>query len=77
MIDYECSWWPDEWFGISLTKCCIQHDLGGSDWQLVQCVADQHPLFIILGIAMFIGLLLGRPFYRMWRKINDNKINKP
>lgn len=63
MADMECSWWPDNWFGVSLTQCCIDHDLGGSDWALALCVADQHPAFLPLGLVMFLGVTFGRPIY--------------
>ncbi|WP_182422033.1 hypothetical protein [Aureimonas sp. ME7] len=31
MIDYQCTYWPDVWFGISLTDCCVTHDLSRLD----------------------------------------------
>lgn len=27
MVDLECTYWPDVWFGVSLTDCCVRHDL--------------------------------------------------
>lgn len=61
--DYECSWWPDEWFGVSINHCCVAHDLGGSDLELFQCVAEQGPYFWVLGVVMIVGLMIGRPLY--------------
>lgn len=57
--DFECTWWPDEWFGISINACCVEHDLGSTDLDLFWCVADQHPLFFIIGAVMLLGLNLG------------------
>jgi hypothetical protein len=71
MIDYECTWWPDIWFGISLTDCCIAHDLGGSDLALAMCIADKHPAFWIIGVIMFIGVILGRPIYRAYMRAKN------
>lgn len=70
--DFECSWWPDTWFGISLTQCCIDHDLGGSDWDLMLCVSNQHPGFWILGVVMFVGVIFGRPFYKFVKRQQHN-----
>lgn len=65
MPDLECSWWPDSWFGLSITDCCIAHDLGASDSALAACVADKGgPAFLLLAIVMFAGVKLGRPIYR-------------
>lgn len=64
--DYECTWFPDLWFGTSLTDCCIQHDLGGGDLLLAQCVADKGPIFALISVVMFIGVIFGRPIYRFY-----------
>lgn len=71
MPDFECTWWPDAWYGISLTQCCIEHDLGGTDWQLARCVADLSPAFTGLGLLMFVGLKAFGPIYRVWKKRNN------
>ena len=68
MPDFECTWWPDQWFGISITQCCVEHDLGGTDWRLAQCVAEQHPLFFILGAVMLVGVTLFRPIYYAYQR---------
>ncbi len=66
--DMQCSMWPDIWFGFSLTQCCILHDLGGSDLDLLMCVADLSPMLIPIGIIMFIGVKLLRPLYLLFKK---------
>ncbi len=72
--DLECTWWPDEFFGVNINHCCVAHDLGGSDVELFACVAAQHPLFFILGAVMLVGIFLFRPIYlriEAMRKINE------
>ena len=73
MPDFQCTLWPDEWFGTSITNCCIEHDLGGSDLELAQCVATQFPenlaLFgVVLGCVMLIGLTIFGPIYRKLKR---------
>ncbi len=75
-IDYQCTLWPDNWFGISLTKCCIEHDLGGSNSELFWCVSKLHPMFFIIGAIMFIGLTIIGPIYRAKMRRKQNEINK-
>jgi hypothetical protein len=62
--DLECTWWPDVWFGTSLTRCCTVHDLSaldlGSSLDLGSCVAAtmaaSHPVAgIVLGAVMALG----------------------
>lgn len=62
--DFQCTWWPDTWLGISLTGCCVRHDISSLDWHssiaLGACVVDvmagTHPLVgLVLGVAMAIG----------------------
>lgn len=36
--DMQCTWWPDTWFGVSITPCCRAHDLGGTHTELAACV---------------------------------------
>ena len=64
--DYQCTWFPDTWFGVSLTDCCIAHDLGGSDIGLMQCVAHKGPVFAVIGAVMLVGVTFGRPIYRAY-----------
>lgn len=63
-IDYTCTGWIDSFLGISFNDCCVAHDLGGTDLELMQCVSLKHPWFIIMGVIMFVGVKLGRPVYR-------------
>jgi len=64
MPDYECTWWPDNWFGINITDLCIKHDLGGSDIDLAIDVASRSPILIPVGIAMYVGLRTFGVIYR-------------
>lgn len=66
--DYQCTWWPDVWFGTSLTDCCIAHDLGGTDIGLMSCVAHHGPIFAVIGFIMLIGVTFGRPIYRAYMR---------
>jgi hypothetical protein len=73
MIDYQCTWWPDQWLGISITDCCIVHDLGGSDAQLWACVAEKGGIeFIILALVMLVGLTIGRPIYKVYIRFKND-----
>ena len=65
--DFECSWWPDIWFGHSLTPCCVEHDLSALDpvsaFHLGACVfstmAGEHPVAGgVLAVLMTAGPLL-------------------
>jgi hypothetical protein len=69
MIDYQCTWWPDQWLGISITDCCIAHDLGAPDVELAQCVADKGGIeFTIIAAVMFVGVIIGRPIYKAYMR---------
>jgi hypothetical protein len=69
-----CSWVPDFWF----RDCCIQHDLGGTDLELAQCIVantspELYPIGILLAIIYFIGLKLFGWIYQLYkRRKNDN-----
>lgn len=67
MPDFECTFWPDNWFGYSLTNCCIVHDHGGTDFELFNCISNIHPSLYVIGGIMFIGLRLLGPTYRLLR----------
>ena len=72
MPDLQCSWWPDVWFGKSLTEFCAAHDLGGSDWQLLIDVASQGGAhFLALGVTMYVGVKLGRPLYLVYKRLRN------
>lgn len=65
--DFQCTWWRDIWWGVSINDCCVRHDLGSPDLDLLWCVADKGGWeFLVLGIVMYIGVKVGRPFYRLW-----------
>ena len=64
MADLQCTWWPDNWFGLNITDCCKQHDLGASDWELFLCVGEQDPRLWPVAFAMLIGLSTFGVIYR-------------
>mgnify|MGYP003151991453 CR=1 FL=1 len=69
MSDFQCTWWPDTWFGFSLTECCIQHDYSGDHVELMACVASIHWSLIPLSVVMLLGLVFLKPiFYTPFRK---------
>jgi len=69
MPDFECTLWPDNWFGISITDLCIKHDLGEfTDWELALAVAERHPSLIGVGVVMFAGLTVLGPIYKRFRR---------
>ena len=62
--DLQCTWWPDVWFGVSLTPCCVNHDLSrlgiADSFDLGACVVRRlsatHPLAAVaLGAVMALG----------------------
>lgn len=79
MADMQCTWWPDTWFGVSITECCIEHDLGGTHTQLATCVTETlvaaNPWLAIpaglLSLIMLIGVA-GPPGI-LWRRFNKRR----
>lgn len=76
MPDFLCTWWPDVWFGISITCCCIDHDLveqtTSAHWDLMMCVIGRLGWWgVPVGGVMFIGLV-GPPgmICRKFKKIS-------
>lgn len=76
-LDYQCTAWPDTWFGVSVNGCCVAHDLAPAGWsadiELAKCVAHStsgDPLvalfFTGLGVVMLTGVALFRPLARWW-----------
>lgn len=62
MPDLVCTFFPDVWFGVSITPCCICHDLTAqtwaAHWDLMQCVIDQLGWRgVPIGAVMFLGLI--------------------
>ena len=62
--DFECTWWPDVWFGVSLTDCCAAHDVSSLDAAssidlgvcAVRALAGTHPVAgLVVGSAMALG----------------------
>jgi hypothetical protein len=68
--DFTCTLWIDGWpWATNLWRhCCIAHDLGGSDWQLFQCVAETGGAKeFAMGLIMGVGVFLWRYPYRLAR----------
>jgi len=78
--DYECTSWLDgipKWMGGTgqeWNHCCIAHDLGGSDVELLNCVNE---IWFGMGTVMVVGLLLFRPAWRVIqrKKLKEGKTN--
>ena len=69
--DGECTWWPDRWGSLVLTPCCEEHDRTADHLALFDCVlalAAEHPLALILAPIMFIGVVIGGPLTRRFRR---------
>ena len=74
MPDLQCTFFPDVWFGVSLTPCCIAHDLSpldtASSIELARCVVARmgtaHPVagIVLAGLmaaatAVWCGIKYG------------------
>lgn len=59
--------WPDSFFGVSIKSCCDAHDMSEillkDDLALMQCVSEAGPLFVPIGVIMFIGVVLFKRFF--------------
>lgn len=76
MPDLVCTWFPDIWFGIPITPCCIDHDLvaqtTAAHWDLMMCVIDRLGWWgVPIGGVMFLGLV--GPPGMIYRKIQKMK----
>ena len=70
--DNQCTLWPDGWpvwlggTGREWLHCCIEHDHGGGDLELAQCVAGDGGL--VMALVMLAGLTLAWPLRLWWRR---------
>jgi hypothetical protein len=65
--DFECTFW----FEGTWHHCCIAHDLGGSDEQLAQCVAQSTGWAswgLLIAALMYFGVKMFRPILRAGKK---------
>jgi hypothetical protein len=70
MPDMQCTAVPDLW----LKPCCVEHDLGGSDLDFLLCVLIYTVLVaIIFSVMYWLGMIIGRPFYKRYQKIKENR----
>ncbi len=76
--DDNCTFWLDGWptwlggTGDEWLHCCIEHDYGGSDWLLSQCVAQEAGFGMAL--IMLIGVTIALPIrILLWRKKNVSR----
>lgn len=54
-----------EWFFPAARQCCVEHDLGGSNGQLLDCLQSVLPHWAYVFAAFFVALMiLVRPIYR-------------
>lgn len=62
--DGGCTGFPDALFGLDWSACCVAHDLGGSDGQLLDCLQGVLPGWAwpiaALGVAVMVA---ARPIY--------------
>ena len=62
-------WWA-EWIFPAVSACCIQHDLGGSDGALLDCLMSALPAwawaFAAFGVALMV---LWRPVYEALQRL--------
>lgn len=62
--DGQCTGFPDSLGPWDWHQCCVQHDAGGTDGQLLDCVASSVPgwaeVIVVLCIALMVLL---RPIY--------------
>lgn len=80
--DFQCTFWLDGWLrwaGIELPgdwqHCCMEHDCGGTLWELFQCVSATSggpvmATIMVLGIAILgpIFLFLRNKLRRIGRR---------
>lgn len=71
-VDEKCTAWVQEVFGYSMKACCVTHDYGGSDEQLLECVAGLAPfgLSIPMALLMYIGVK-NKWAYKLWLKFKQ------
>lgn len=58
-------WWT-EWFFPAVRACCRDHDFGGSNGQLLDCLQSVLPYWAYVIAGFFVALMiLVRPLYRL------------
>lgn len=79
MPDFECTWWLDTWFGVSITPCCERHDLVeqtlSAHWDLAVCVVGQLGWAGIPVAGLMLIGLVGPPgmIYRKIQKLKHRQ----
>lgn len=62
--DGACTAFPGGLFGLDWTHCCIVHDLGGTDGQLLDCLQSVVPTWAWPLVAFVVAIMvLFRPVY--------------
>lgn len=64
MFSDGCTGFPDSAFGLDWSVCCVAHDLGGSDGQLLDCLQSVFPEWAWpLAAGGVTVMVLARPVY--------------
>ena len=62
--DGHCTGFPDGLFGLDWTHCCIEHDMGGTDGRLIDCISNAVPSWAEAIVVLLVGLaVILRPIY--------------
>jgi hypothetical protein len=62
--DGHCTGFPDGAFGLDWSKCCVEHDQGGSDQTLYTCIIGVVPTWADAIVWCCVCLMVAaRPIY--------------
>lgn len=70
MSDGCTGFWLAEWVFPAVTQCCVAHDNGGSNGELLDCLQANLPLWAYVIAAFCVALMiLFRPLYRALKRL--------
>ncbi len=59
-----------EWLFPTIRSCCVDHDFGGSDGALLDCLQQSLPPWAWAIAAVCVaGMILIRPIYRAFKRL--------
>lgn len=68
--DGHCTGFPDSLGPWDWQACCIAHDAGGSDGQLLDCITSAVPAPLAIVVAVGVALMIAaRPIYNWLQRI--------
>lgn len=67
MSDGCTGFWLAEWVW-PIHQCCVEHDLGGTDGVLLDCLINAGVPAVLAALGIF-GMAFWRPLYELWLKI--------